>query len=161
MNGMAPAGRQDQQSVLERHPVGAVADSRVSRTALWSGRALSAFAILFLAFDAAMKVLQLTPAVEGTTQLGYPASVILPLGLVQLVCLALYVVPRTSVLGALLWTGYLGGAIATHVRVGSPLFTHILFPVYVAGMLWGGLWLREPRLRALLPFHSRGAGPRA
>jgi len=161
MNGMAPAGRQDQQSVLERHPVGAVADSRVSRTALWSGRALSAFAILFLAFDAAMKVLQLTPAVEGTTQLGYPASVILPLGLVQLVCLALYVMPRTSVLGALLWTGYLGGAIATHVRVGSPIFTHILFPVYVAGMLWGGLWLREPRLRALLPFHSRGAGPRA
>jgi len=161
MNGMAPAGRQDQQSVLERHTVGAVADSHVSRTALWSGRALSAFAILFLAFDAAMKVLQLTPAVEGTTQLGYPASVILPLGLVQLVCLALYVVPRTSVLGALLWTGYLGGAIATHVRVGSPLFTHILFPVYVAGMLWGGLWLREPRLRALLPFHSRGAGPRA
>ena len=155
MNGMAPAGRQDQQSVLERHPVGAVADSRVSRTALWSGRALSAFAILFLAFDAAMKVLQLTPAVEGTTQLGYPASVILPLGLVQLVCLALYVVPRTSVLGALLWTGYLGGAIATHVRVGSPLFTHILFPTYVAALLWSGLLLRDAGLRAFIPWRDR------
>ena len=159
MNGMTPAG-QAHRAITEQHSVSGMIDAGVSRTALWSGRALSAFAILFLAFDATMKLLQLTAAVEGTTQLGYPASVIFPLGVVQLVCLALYVIPRTSVLGALLWTGYFGGAIATHVRVGSPLFTHILFPVYVAGMLWGGLWLREPRLRALLPFHSHRAGPR-
>jgi len=70
---------------------------------------------------------------------------------VQLVCLAVYLVPRTAVLGAVLWTGYLGGAIATHVRVGNPLFSHVLFPIYVAAFIWGSLWLREPRLRALLP----------
>jgi hypothetical protein len=113
---------------------------------------LSGVAVVFLAFDAAMKVLQVAPAVEGTTQLGYQTGVILPLGIVQLVCLALYLLPRTSVLGAILWTGYLGGAIATHVRVGNPLFTQVLFPVYVAMLLWGGLWLRDARLRRLLPF---------
>ena len=91
-----------------------------------------------------------TVAVEGTTQLGYPASVIVPIGIVQVVCLLLYVLPRTAVLGAVLWTGYLGGAIATHVRIGNPLFTFVLFPVYVAGLLWGGLWLRDRRVRALL-----------
>ena len=121
---------------------------------LWIGRVLSGLAVLFLTFDASMKLLQLPMAIDGTTELGYPAGVVLPLGLVQLVCLALYVFPRTSVFGAVLWTGYLGGAIATHVRLGNPLFTHVLFPIYVALLLWGGLWLREPRLRALLPLRS-------
>jgi hypothetical protein len=129
---------------LDRH-------SAIPAGALWAGRVLSALAMLFLAFDATTKVLQLAAAVNGTTQLGYPASVILPLGIIQLVCLALYAIPRSSVLGAVLWTGYLGGAIATHVRIGNPLFTHILFPVYIASMLWGGLWLRDRRLQALLP----------
>ena len=124
---------------------------------LWIGRVLSGFAVLFLAFDAAIKLLRLPMAMDGTTQLGYPAGVVLPLGVVQVVCLALYVVPRTSVLGAVLWTGYLGGAIATHVRLGNPLFTHVLFPVYVALLLWGGLWLRERRLRTLLPLTSAPA----
>jgi hypothetical protein len=120
------------------------------RSQLWTARALSGMAVLFLAMDATMKLLQLPVAVDGTTQLGYPAAVIFPLGIVQLVCLVAYLVPRTAVLGAILWTGYLGGAIATHVRVGSPLLTHVLFPVYVAALLWGGLYLRDARVRALL-----------
>ena len=78
----------------------------------------------------------------------------LTIGLIELVCLALYLIPRTSVLGALMLTGYLGGAIATHVRIGSPLPTHTLFPIYVALMVWGGLYLRESRLRELLPFRT-------
>ena len=127
-----------------------------SKRALWTGRVLSGLGVLFLLFDASMKVLQLPPAVQGTTQLGYPESVVFGLGVLQLVCLAVYLIPRTAVLGAVLWTGYLGGAIATHVRIGNPLFSHVLFPVYVAALVWGGLWLREPRLRALLPLRVTG-----
>jgi hypothetical protein len=111
-------------------------------------------AALFLAFDAILKVLSLAPAVAATTSLGYPAGSVVWIGVIELVCLALYLVPRTAVLGALLMTGYLGGAIATHVRISSPLFTHTLFPVYVALLMWGGLYLREPRLRALAPLRS-------
>jgi len=122
--------------------------------ALWVGRILSGLAVLFLLFDATLKVLQLPVAMQGTRELGYPESVIFGLGIVQLVCLVAYLVPRTSVLGAVLWTGYLGGAIATHVRVGHPLFSHILFPVYVAAFLWTGLWLRDERLRAVLPVRA-------
>jgi hypothetical protein len=107
---------------------------------------------MFLSFDAVLKVLKLPVAVEGTVQLGYPESTIVGIGIVEVVCLLLYLIPRTAVPGAILFTGYLGGAIATHVRIGSPLFTHILFPVYVAALLWGGLYAREPRLRALVPF---------
>ena len=125
-----------------------------SRRALWAGRVLSGFAVLFLLFDASVKVLQLPMAVEATTQLGYPTSVILWLGLLELACLALYLLPRTAVLGAVTWTGYLGGAVATHVRVGNPLFGYVLFPVYVALFLWGGLWLRDERLSALLPLRT-------
>jgi DoxX-like protein len=120
-------------------------------TTIWIGRVLSALAILFLLFDATVKLLQLQVAVEGTTQLGYPAGVVFGIGVVEIVCLALYVIPQTSVLGAILFTGYLGGAIATHVRIGSPLFTHVLFPIYVAVLLWGGLYAREDRLRFLIP----------
>lgn len=126
--------------------------SPVSKSALWTGRVLSGIAVLFLAFDASLKLFLASAAVEGTTQLGYQANVLFPLGVVQLICLILYLFPRTSVLGAVLWTGYLGGAIATHVRLANPWLTHILFPTYVAALLWGGLWLRDTRLRALLPF---------
>jgi hypothetical protein len=122
-----------------------------SSKTIWIGRVLSALAILFLLFDCVIKLLQLPVAVEGTTQLGYPASVVLGIGVVELACLVLYVIPRTSVFGAILFTGYLGGAIATHVRIGSPLFTHVLFPIYVAVLIWGGLYAREDRLRALIP----------
>ncbi|HEX2121471.1 MAG TPA: DoxX family protein [Thermoanaerobaculia bacterium] len=123
----------------------------ISRSQQWTGRVLSALAILFLLFDAVGKLVRPPQVVEGTTQLGWPVSVILTLGVIQLVCLILYAVPRTAVLGAILWTGYLGGAVATHVRIENPLFTHILFPTYVAALLWGGLWLRDRRLRELLP----------
>ena len=111
-------------------------------------------AALFLAFDTILKVLRLDPAVDGTTALVYPGDSVVWIGAIELVCLVFYLVPRTALLGALLMTGYLGGAVATHVRISSPLFTHTLFPVYVALLLWGGLYLREPRLRALAPLRS-------
>ena len=126
----------------------------VSRKARWTGRVLSGIAVLFLLFDAIGKLLRPAAVIEGTTQLGWPESTILPLAIIQLVCLAAYLIPRTSFLGAILWTGYLGGAIATHMRLGNPLFSHILFPTYVAALLWGGLWLRDRRLRALLPISN-------
>ncbi len=116
----------------------------------WTGRIVSGLAILFLLFDAAMKLLAIAPVVEANARLGYPAGMPLVLGLIELGCLILYLLPRTAVLGAVLWTGYLGGAVATHLRVGSPLFAQALFPVYVAALLWLGLWLRDPRLRPLL-----------
>jgi hypothetical protein len=126
----------------------------VTRTARRAGLAISAVPVLFLAVDLTVKLLRLAPAMESTAQLGYSTSVVLPLGLLQLACLVLYLVPRTSGLGAVLWTGYLGGAVATHVRLGNPLFSHILFPVFVAALLWLGLWLRDARVRRLLPLTS-------
>jgi hypothetical protein len=123
--------------------------ARVNRTTV--GRALSALPVLFLLFDAGIKFTPLDVVAQSMGQLGYPASAALGIGLLELACIALYVTPRTSVLGVVLLTGYLGGAIASHVRVGNPLFSHVLFPVYVAALLWAGLYLREPRLRALLP----------
>jgi hypothetical protein len=122
-----------------------------SRAALWTGRVLSGLAAAFLLMDSVVKLLVIPAAIQGTTELGYQASVIRPLGVVTLILWVLYVYPRTAILGALLWTGYLGGAVATHVRVGNPLFSHVLFPLYVAAFLWLGLWLRDARLRALLP----------
>ena len=131
----------------------AVTDRRTgSRRALWAGRLLGVFAALFLLLDAVGKLLELQPVVDGSVSLGYPPGTVFGLGVTLLTCVALYVYPRTSVLGAVLLTGYLGGAVATHVRVGHPLLSHTLFPVYVAAFVWGGLVLRDPRLRALLPF---------
>ena len=118
----------------------------------WTGLVFSLLAILFLLFDGVIKILKLPIAVESTVQLGYPERVIAGIGIVELVCLALYAFPRTSVLGAIFLTGHLGGAIATQVRVGNPMFSHILFPIYVAVLIWGGLWLRDDRLRTLIPF---------
>ena len=125
--------------------------------ARWSGRVMTGLALSFLAFDTALKLFALAPAVQATTELGYPAETVAVLGAIELACLVLTLVPRTAVLGALLWTGYLGGAVATHVRAASPLFTHTLFPVWVAILLWGGLWLRDARLRALLPLSTRSS----
>ncbi len=121
----------------------------VSNAMLWSGRVMSALPSLFLLVDGIMKLVKPAVVVETTAQLGYPESVILGLGVVLLICTALYVIPRTSVLGAILLTGYLGGAVATHVRVGGDLFA-VIFPVIVGALLWGGLVLRNPRLAALL-----------
>jgi hypothetical protein len=126
----------------------------VSKKMLWTGRVMSILVILFLLFDASLKVLRLAPALEATAKLGYPVSVVFPLGIVLLACTVLYGIPRTSVLGAILLTGYLGGAVATNVRVSDPLFGYVLFPVYVALLLWGGLYLRDERLRALIPLRD-------
>ena len=128
-----------------------------SAAALWGGRIAGGLAVAFLIMDTTMKVLQLAPAVAGTLELGYRESAVLGIGLIELVCLALYLVPRTKVPGAIALTGYLGGAVATHVRVGSPLFSHVLFPIYVALLLWGAVYLCEPRLRALVPLRGQGA----
>jgi len=127
----------------------------LSNKQLWTGRVVSGLAMLFLLFDSVIKVLRLPPAIEGTVQLGYPESVVLGIGLVQMVCLVAYAVPRTAIIGAVLMTGYLGGAIATHVRLGNPLFSHVLFPIYVAALVWGGLFLRDGRLRAIVALRSR------
>lgn len=116
---------------------------------IWIGRSLSALAILFLLFDGVIKVLQLAPAVEASAQLGYSAGLTLGLGILELACMVAYLIPRTAPLGAILLTGYLGGAVSTHVRLGSPLFS-IVFPLLLGALLWGGLALRDRRLRALL-----------
>lgn len=121
-----------------------------TRRALWAGRILSGLGVAFLSFDAALKLFTVPEAVASTADLGWPTEVILPLGILQLLLLALYLIPRTAVLGAILWTGYLGGAVATHVRIDNPLFSHVLFPTYIAALLWAGLWLRDGRVRAIL-----------
>lgn len=132
-------------------PAGVSAGSpAASARARWAGRVLSGLGVLFLVFDAAVKVLELPLAAEATTRLGYTASAVFGIGILEIVLLVIYLVPRTALVGAVLWTGYLGGAIATHVRVASPLFSHTLFPIYIAALLWAGLWLRDRRLRALV-----------
>ena len=120
-----------------------------NKSSLWAGRILSALPVLFLLLDGVMKVLKPAFVVEATVQLGYPESVIVALGLVLVACTIFYLIPRTAVLGAILLTGYLGGAVATHVRVGGPLFS-ILMPVILGAMLWGGLYLRDERVRSLV-----------
>ena len=117
---------------------------------VWIGRVLSGIAVAFLLFDAAGKLFKVGPVIEGSAKLGYPESTIVPIGVLLLAGVALYVTPRTSVLGAIYLAAYLGGAVASHYRLGNPLASHVLFPVYVAAFLWGGLALRSPRLLAVL-----------
>jgi hypothetical protein len=126
----------------------------VTRRSHRAGILLSALPIVFLLWDSAIKLVEIAPVRDGLERLGYPATLAVEIGLLELVCVLLHVVPRTSILGTILLTGYLGGATATHVRVGDPLPTHILFPVYVGVLLWGGLFLRDRRLRALLLLRS-------
>lgn len=127
-----------------------------SKKTLWTGRILTGLSVLFLLFDAIFKLIRPTPAtvVEALNQVGYPPTIAVTLGLLLLACVVVYVIPRTAVLGAILLTGYLGGAVATHVRIGDPLFSHILFPVYMGVFVWGGLYFRDERLRALIPLRS-------
>jgi len=120
----------------------------VSKTMLWVGRVISGLMIAFMLFDAGIKILNLPAAIEGTIRLGYPASLVQPIGIVALVCALLYAIPRTSILGAILLTGYLGGATATQVRVQDPWF---IFPPVLGALIWAGLYLRDERLRALIP----------
>ena len=145
------------QSMTE-HDTGAEAlqaDSRpVSHAALWGGWIISGLPAAFLLMDGVMKLFKPKPVIEGTVQLGFSETVIVPLGITLICCVVLYLIPRTAVLGAILLTGYLGGAVASQVRVGHPLFGYILAPVYVAIFIWTGLCLRDRRMRALTPLRS-------
>ena len=116
-----------------------------------AGAIMSGLVVLLLLLDSFGKLMQVPQVMEGSVALGYPPSSVRVIGIILLVCVVVYAVPRTAVLGAILLTGYLGGAIATQLRVGNPLFTHILFPIYVAVLVWGGIYLRQDRLRALVP----------
>jgi DoxX-like family len=139
----------------EAMPIMAVT-APVSKPARWMGRILSGLVILFMLFDGAIKLVPWPIVTETMDRVGYGSSETLAriLGAISLVCTVLYAIPPTSILGAILLTGYLGGAMASHVRIGSPLFSHILFGFYLGLMAWGGLWLRDGKLRALMPLRS-------
>lgn len=130
------------------------APSKTPAAMLWTGRVLSFLPASLLAFDAVMKIFPPEFVIKATTELGYAESVILPLGLVLLTSTILYLIPRTAVLGAILLTGYLGGAVELHVRQGDGI-VQILFPAFFAALLWGGLVLRDARLRSLLPWRTQ------
>jgi hypothetical protein len=121
-----------------------------SPKARWTGIVLSTIAVLFLTFDTVFKLVGAQAAVDGTVQLGYRPEDLLTIALIEIACLVLLLIPRTAVLGAILWTGYFGGAIATHMIAESPLFSHTIFPIYVAALIWGGLYLRDTRVRSLI-----------
>jgi hypothetical protein len=124
----------------------------ISSKARWAGLVMSGLVIAFLLFDSVIKLVPLSIVTETMAELGYPPGLERGLGVLTLVCVLLYAVPRTAVLGAILLTGLFGGAMATHLRIGSPLFSHLLFGLYLGLMVWGGLYLRDARLRALIPF---------
>lgn len=132
---------------MQAEPIG------VSKGTLWAARIISGLPALFLLVDGAMKLVKPAPVVEATVRLGYPESTIVPIGVVLIVCTILYLIPKTSVLGAILLTAYLGGAVATHVRAGEPVFS-IVFAVVFGVLLWLGLYLRNPTLRLLVPLSS-------
>src|SRR5262249_5105445 len=117
---------------------------------VWTSRILTALPTLFLVFDAAIKLVKIDAVTESMGRLGYPDSLSRAIGALELACVVASLVPRTAVLGVILLTGFLGGAVATHVRVGDPLISHVLFPIYVGALLWAGLYLRDPRARALV-----------
>ncbi len=121
---------------------------------MWAGRAISTFVVLFLVLDSTMKLVRLPMVLDAFKQLGYSPDLSVTIGAMLLLCTVIYVVPQTAVLGAILLTGYLGGAVATNLRIGAPMFSHILFPVYMGAMVWGGLYLRDGRLRELVPVKS-------
>src|SRR5437667_12447128 len=121
------------------------------RRRAWAGLSLTALPVLFVLVEGAIHLMGIPPVAHAFAQLGYPVGTSRALGVIELVSIVLYLMPRTSVLGAILLTGYLGGAVATNLRVGSPLFSNTLFPVYVGILAWGGLFLRDERVRALIP----------
>ena len=121
-----------------------------SKKRLWAGRIISTLVVLFLLFDAVAKLMRIAPVLQAFARLGYPERLAVPIGILLLACTTVYVIPRTSVLGAILLSAYLGGAIATHVRAGEPFY----FPVVFGVLVWGGLYLREDRLGELVPLRS-------
>lgn len=134
----------------------AIAQPAASKPARWTGTAMSGLVILFLLLDGGIKLVPLEIVTETSAQIGLPTdpSFARLLGILTLIGVVLYAIPQTAVLGAILLTGYMGGAIATHLRIDSPLVSHTLFGVYLGLLIWGGLYLREPRLRALMPFRT-------
>jgi hypothetical protein len=129
-------------------------NKKITKSRLWTARIMSGIVILFMLFDSVVKLIKPAPIVEGTLDLGYAEHHIIVLGILGLLSTILYAIPRTTVLGAVLLTGYFGGAIATHIRMDNPLFTHILFPVYIALLTWGGIWLRDEKVRKLIPLQK-------
>jgi hypothetical protein len=125
-----------------------------SSAVLWTGRVMSAIVAVFLLMDAGMKLADVEPVRQAQEQLGWPPSLDRVIGAIEMGGVVLYLIPRTAVLGAILITGFLGGAIASHLRLLDPLFSHTLFGVYVGLLAWGGLWLRDGRLRTLMPLRS-------
>ena len=121
----------------------------MTRTTMWTGRVLSALAVIFLAFDGSIKLMKLPVVIDATAQLGFPRDSILVMGLLLVACTLIYVIPRTSVVGAVLLTGYLGGAVAAQMRVGHPAF-EVVFPIIVGSIVWIGLFMRDQRVRALI-----------
>jgi hypothetical protein len=138
------------------HPSRAAAGAAgPSRAALWTGRILSGLGVLFMTVDALAKVLDLIPPeAKAANSLGWSDHSLPLIGVIALICTALYLIPRTALLGAILLTGYFGGAIASHVRVDSPLLSHTLFPIYIAALFWVGLYLRDERVSALFGARS-------
>ena len=130
----------------------AVQSAPTGSTMLWAGRIISGLVVAFLLFDGAIKLVPLEIVITTSRELGIPTHLARTLGVLTLVCTLLYAFPRTAVFGAILLTGYLGGAIYVQVRAGSPMFSHTLFGVYLGLLAWGGLWLRDARLRALIPW---------
>jgi len=130
------------------------ASTVVSKKALWAGRTISTVIVLLLVLDGVMKFFKLKPVVDAFAHLGIPIELDFAIGTLLLLCTLLYAVPATSILGAILLTGYLGGAVMSHLRAGDPLFTHVLFPTYLGSLIWLGLYLRDPRLRVLIPLRN-------
>jgi hypothetical protein len=143
---MKPTKKETQAMEATLDPALSTVEPRTQRR--WPGRVLSGLPVAFLAFDIVIKLVHIPAVTEASERLGLPDALSRPLAVILLACLALYLVPRTAVLGAVLLTGYLGGAIAIHARIGDPLLSHTLFPIYVAILLWGGLYLRDARVRA-------------
>jgi hypothetical protein len=121
-----------------------------SRRSVIAGRVLTGIVALLLALDAGVKLVLAKAAVEGSVQLGFTPQQVFVVGVIAAICLVIYLIPRTAPIGAVLWTGYFGGAIVTHFRLGNPLLTHVLFPIYVSILIWGSLYLRDPRVRAVV-----------
>ena len=124
----------------------------LSKKSVWTGRVLSGLVTAFMVFDAVIHLMRPAPVVEAFAKLGLPLRLAVTLGIIELVCVVLYVIPQASILGAILLTGYLGGAVAIQMTTSKSLFGEILFPVYVGVMVWGGLYLRDDRVRTLIPW---------
>jgi len=123
-----------------------------SKMSLWTGRILTGLAVLFMLFDSVTKLMKVDAVVKASAQMGFSGAALTAIGAILLVCVVVYIIPRTSILGAVLITGYLGGAVATNMRIGAPLLSNVLFPVYFGVLVWAGLYLREQRVRSLFSF---------